>query len=180
MKTFKLLLATAALAVSGSALAGPSYTYADFSYSEALFGTTDAIAVSGSYAVTDQIHLLGSYVDGETDLLSDFDGYSVGVGYNRAMTDNMDLVFRVGYADIDVDLAGSSDVITFEVGPRAMVTDDLELNAAVTYVDSDDLDASLAGLRVGGQLYFDNISVGATVETNEITTALGFNVRYSW
>jgi hypothetical protein len=177
MKNFKLLLATAALAVSGSALAGPSYTYADFGYLQADEGYIDAIAVSGSYAVTDQVHLLGSYIDGDDDGDS-FDGYSVGVGYNMAMTDGMDLVARISYTEYDFDF-GDEDFTAFEIGPRAMVTDNLELNGAITYTDYEN-DDEVTGIRVGGQLYFDNISVGAQAEVDDSDTEIGFNVRYTW
>jgi hypothetical protein len=222
MNNFKLLLATAAMAVSGAAIAGPSYTYVDLGYvqgdgidASSLLGgipneignfESDGFTIRGSKSISDNFHVQASYTDGDslggngTLLGSDYDGYSIGVGYNPAITDSMDLVARIGYSDLDAEFGalvsdllsipeGLTDYsvsgINLEVGPRAMIGDNLELNAAATLFIGEietiagDIDQTDVGLRFGGEYYFGNISLGVDVETGFIDQA-NLHVRYTF
>ena len=73
---------------------------------------------------------------------ADFDAYSLYFGVNPAMTDNVDLVVRVGY---DAGEKKSKNLITgvnnkrenealfLSFGTRAMLSEKFELNAFATY-----------------------------------------------
>ena len=132
MKSINLMVATAAIAVSGTAIAGPSYTYADFGYTVSdSFGNnneTEGLALRGSFGFAEVFHVGGGYIDGEVNggkgsefnedacdanslseairncLPGDTSGYNLYFGFNPAMTENIDLVARIGYSDLENDI----------------------------------------------------------------------------
>jgi len=191
MKKLTLLAATAALALSGVAVAGPSYTYVDGGITIGdSFGDnseTEGLALRGSFGFADIFHVGGGYGQGDLDggkseSCFDVTSYNLYFGVNPAITENMDLVSRIGYAKSELDADGFNDLelsgLWLEVGPRAMVGEKLELNAAVTLFtgeveetsgctncDKDDLNEF--GFRVGGEYYFTPaFSVGLDSEMN--------------
>jgi hypothetical protein len=145
----KLILGLAAFAVSGLAMAGPSWTYGEVGYVRADSGddNTDAFQLKGSFGFADKFHVQAKYYDGENGDIGnngeDFDGYEIRLGINPAVTDNTDFVFQVGYMDMSQErgsnaIAGSlkdvdSDGYILTVGLRSMLTDQLEISG---YVDS--------------------------------------------
>jgi|GEM_PF-2577185 len=207
MKMIKLVLATAALAVSCAAIAGPSYTYVDAGITLADgFGDnseTEGLALRGSFGFADIFHVGGGYGQGDLDggkSESGFDvtSYNLYFGVNPAITENMDLVSRIGYAKSELDADGFNDLelsgLWLEVGPRAMVSEKLELNAAVTLFtgeveetsgcggscDKDDLNEF--GFRVGAEYYFTPaFSVGLDSEVKGLFgDAVNIHGRWSF
>ena len=200
MKSINLVVAAAALAVSGAAIAGPSYTYADLGFTVGdSFGNnndTDGYAIRGSFGFADVFHVGGGITDGDVDGGkgsggADNSGYNVYVGFNPAMTENLDLVARIGYFDEEFKFDGGKEEATgvsFEIGPRAMVSDNLELNAAVSLLLGEDKDGgvkedfTLVAYRVGGEYYFTpalSLGLDAAVASGNQSEA-NIHVRYSF
>ncbi|MGI9292066.1 MAG: hypothetical protein ACR2QG_12430 [Gammaproteobacteria bacterium] len=149
-----LILALAGMAVSGLAVAGPNWTYADIGYNRADSGDeeTDGFQLQGSFGFADKYHVQATYFDGEVggnggaNSNPDYDGYRISLGINPAVTDNTDFVFQIGYFDLeeddsDVDGDDSVDGYELRVGLRSMLTDNVEIfgyvNTAIGEADCD-------------------------------------------
>jgi len=171
----KAILALAATAVTGTAVAGPSWTYVDLGYlrSSSISNDIDGYEVAGSIGFADMWHAQASYgtqeVDGGGVEIDKY--YSVNVGVHPAITDNTDFVADVGYTKWDIENGNSPKVYTLGLGVRSMLTEKMELSALLT-TQSGDLDAGanddLTNIvpELGGQYFFtDNVSV---------------NVAYAW
>ena len=209
MKKISLVLATAALAVSGAAIAGPSYTYVDIGYvvapgadevridangTSVVDTATTGYTLRGSFGFADIFHVGAGYADGEVGggkgintvagIGTDTTAYNLYFGFNPAMTDNVDLVARIGYSFDEGKVAGSPNTGTVEstaaflqAGTRAMVSEKFELNAFATYVDGEtELKTSLitstvkadyedVTFSVGGVYYFTPM-ISAGVDVN--------------
>lgn len=175
----KAMIALAAMAVTGTAVAGPSWTYADFGYNRSTSGSedTDGYSIRGSLGFADIWHVGASWIDGEVaggkgSGGADTDGYELTVGVHPAVSDTTDLVFEISYADADVDTAsvsGSGDGYALTSGLRSMWTENLEINAAVSVVDASvdgcsSCDSTSIVVGAGGQyLFTDNVGVGVDV-----------------
>jgi len=173
----KAILALAVMAVSGTAVAGPSWTYLDFGYLRASSGDedTDGYQLRGSIGFADMWHAQLEYLDGEADGGKgsggdDVDGYNIIVGANPAVNDTTDLVFDLSYFDYDAeDTSGEAGIDGYGLGTgvRTMWTDALELNAGVWVLSGDvegSGDVTEVVVRVGGNYAFtDNIVVGAEI-----------------
>ena len=190
----KAILALAAMAVSGTAVAGPAWTYIDFGYLRAASGDedTDGYIVRGSIGFADMWHAQLDYTDAEiaggkgSSGGADTDGYVLTVGANPAVNDTTDLVFDLSYFDSDLDTSSgenSADGYGLGVGLRSMWTDALEVNAGVEVVSGDwDIGGDFTDIivTVGGNYAFtDNIVVGAEVANGDGNTA-NFFARYQF
>ncbi|MEE4184613.1 MAG: hypothetical protein V2J12_02465 [Gammaproteobacteria bacterium] len=198
----KIILASAALALSTSAMAGPKWTYADLGYvvGSSVEEDTDGYGIRGSFGFADIWHVRGGYSDfevqgGDDKGGLDVDGFNAYVGVNPALTENTDFVFEVGYSDFDLGQNDSADGISLVVGLRSMFTDNLELNAFVE-TSSGDIDfgggssEDFTEVRAtfGGQYFFtENVGVGVDVSVggNSSTAAVlgnsaNFYARYSF
>ncbi|MDP6538099.1 MAG: outer membrane beta-barrel protein [Planctomycetota bacterium] len=189
LRTCAALLLTGALAAEAAAQdpnATFSYTYLDLVYqTEDVDGFDDdatAIAVDGAYALSDSIHLLASYADGEIEFLGagiSLDTLTVGVGYNSALGDRTDLYLRARYVDAEAEALGLSigeDGFSVAAGLRFMAAERLELGAAVRHLD---LGGSDTGL-VAQAIYYatDQIGLGAGMAASDESTALSLGLRF--
>ena len=141
-----LILALAGMAVSGLAVAGPSWTYFDAGYNRADSGDdeTDGFQLEGSFGFADKYHVQATYYDGEVGGSGgsgdnpDYDGYRLAAGINPAVTDGTDFVFQIGYFDLEEDDTGlrddSVDGYDLRVGLRSMLTDNVEIFGYVNTV----------------------------------------------
>ncbi len=177
----KAMIAVAALAATGTATAGPAWTYIDLGYIQSstaeAVGTEDSTGydLAGSIGFGDMWHAQASWGNQETDSagggsLIDVDVYELRAGVHPAITDNTDFVADIGYTKWDVNGGGKPDAYDIRIGVRSMLADNFEVNATLA-AQSGDLDASGTDFdnlipTVGGQYFFsDNISV---------------NLEYSW
>jgi len=181
----KLILALAAFALSGVAVAGPSWTYVDLGYVRADSGDNDADAygIAGSFGFGELFHVNAVWVDGTDSDDDDFDSYRIGAGLHPAVTDDTDLVLEIGYATISSDdFSNDPSWVDLTLGVRSMITDRFELNAAiVTAVGDDDIGGAdgftEVGINIGGQYFFnDAISINV-VGSDEVVK---FGVRWSF
>jgi len=169
----KAILASAALAFSGAALAdGPAWTYLDLGVvatESAGDDTSKGLRASGSFGV-DLFHFSGSYaVINDAIPNDDYDVFRIAAGIHPAITDSTDMVLELGYSSGSYDDASAEpDGIDLTAGVRSMITDSFELNAAAVlfYGSSDtggDDDLQDVGLRIGGQYFVtDNVSINVT------------------
>jgi len=196
----KLIIALAALAVSGAAVAGPKWTYVDVGYVTADAGneSTNGYAIRGSYGFADVWHAGAGYsaidfaggsgkVGGE-----DADGYNIYVGVNPALTDDIDFVADLGWQSTEVTINSGqkldSDQIFVRAGPRAMITDAFEIHTYVSlgWGSADnvsppgtDSDKSDVAVELGGAYYFTpNWSLGLDVSLESDNVA-DLYVRWS-
>jgi hypothetical protein len=163
------------MAMSSLAFAeGFNYTYVQASY-----GTIDAddpvfvddgdgLGLNGSFGITDNLNIVGSYQTIDFDAFGDADQWSIGLGVHTPITEMMDVVADVSYLKIDGDVLGipfDDDGFGLTVGVRANVTSLIEVNAGISYVDLDS----------GG----DDTGFGAGVLFN-VTDMIALGLAGSW
>jgi len=202
----KVLITLAALALSGTAMAGPSWTYVDLGYVTGDSGdeTTDGLALRGSFGFGSLWHIQADVVTSEanggkgTTGGSDNTGYVLRGGIHPAVTDNTDFVLDVAYSATEVDdgSGGSTpepNSIDLRTGVRSNIGQ-LELRSFVTLAFGDtDLGGGATDFRsvnytVGGQYNFNDAwSVGtdATVGNSSASNGgtgdlLNLYVRWSF
>jgi hypothetical protein len=178
----KLLLTMAALALSTSAIAGPSWTYVDLGFvvgdgsdDEDLTG----YGLRGSFGFGDLWHIQADVAQFEQNggkgnagppAGTDNTLYTIRGGIHPAVTDNTDFVLDISYSGAE-DESGTAKVKPKEYGIRTGVRSNignLELRTFIALVSRDndqDGDASSTVLRIvptiGGQYNFsDAWSVG--------------------
>lgn len=183
-------LAAGCLLAAGTALAdGPDYTYGQLGYVNIDVDDVDVdgdgFSLGGSVAITDMIHLLGSYEDGELDgggVDADLSRLRLGGGVNFAVTPTTDLVGTLYYVNYELDGPGPIDAdedgFGLTGGVRSMLTPALELNGAIRYEDlGGDIDDETS-LLVGGVYSFTPaFGAYASAEFGDDITEIGVGVR---
>ena len=175
----KFILVLAAMAVSGVAVAGPSWTYGQVDYGRADSGDEDSenYRLMGSFGFADKYHVQASYFDGEVEggdpTGYDFDGFSFILGVNPAVTDTTDFVFQILYFDYDIDFGSSSDDSVdgygLGTGLRSQVTENVELHSTVWAISGDEDSGSSSSdftdiqVVAGGQYMFTE-NIGLTID----------------
>jgi len=188
-KRVALFLATSLTGLACLADEGPRYTYVEAAYSQVDFDNFnnadgDQFGVGGSLALTDMVHLFGSYAAGEVDAgrngpSIDTTSAAAGIGLNYAVEPTIDVIGRVSYVYAKAE-AGNFDVddsgLGLSVGVRAMIRPNVELNGDINYVDFGD--SSDTSLDLGAVFNFTEIiamTVGASF--GEDITSYGIGVR---
>jgi hypothetical protein len=131
---------------AASAAQGLNYNYVEAGYGRVDIDSPDVdgdgFVLGGSFAVSDQFHLFGSYQTADFDFGIDFTQFDLGLGFNTPITDMVDVVATVSYEYVEVDASGfgSADDNGFGlgVGLRALVSPQVELHGGVEYVDLSD------------------------------------------
>jgi Ax21 family sulfation-dependent quorum factor len=147
-----------ALPLAASA-ADLDYSYLEGGYVD--FGVSDGPdaegwLIGGSAAITDHVHLYGSYLQADIDNSNIFeaDVARFGVGWNTGISDNSDLVVRANYLDLGSNFPGAdSDGYEAEVGVRSGFSERFETYAAAGYIDSGRGSGDLYG-KLGAQYKF--------------------------
>ena len=174
-----LLLAATPLA----AQADLSYSYVDLNWvnleadSDALGIDEDAdgFGLSGSVGFGESFFGFVDYRTVEGDVFGtdfDIDQASVGIGGHYGISDNADLVGRVGYTQFDASVSGfgSEDIDGFllSVGARGQLGDSFELEGHIVYTDLGDDGGDDTSFVVAGRYYFtERFAVGAGLETGD-------------
>lgn len=162
-----LALATASFAASAGDL---SYNSVELGYQRTDIddlGEGDGFALNGSVALSESLHLFGGYArqseetSGDVRLDVDLNTYRVGLGYNLALSERLDLVARGAYERVHGDVRATNGVESFsadgkadgysaEVGVRGLLADNFEGWAFAGYADVSSINA-----------------LGETIETDE-------------
>jgi Ax21 family sulfation-dependent quorum factor len=155
-KALFLAAALAGLTAVASAQAGDlSYSYFEAGYLRADpdgFDSESGFGLRGSGALTDHWHVFGAYESIDVNSF-DLTRSRIGLGYNTAISDNIDFYGRVSYVNYDFDSFGDENGWGAEVGIRGAVSPHFEASAGLRYenLDNDD-DTSLV---LGGQYKFN-------------------------
>jgi len=191
MKSIKLIAAAAALTISSVAVAGPSYTYIDggivVGQSTGDDSETQGLALRGSFGFANIWHVGADLVGGEVNggkkdnkaTGADATAYALYVGLNPAMTENLDLVVRLGIAGGEEKfLVNGADVkdeyseIYLQAGPRGMIGEKFEWSVLAnigageyeTSTKQEKDDFRNVGAQAGAAYYFTpNMSLGLDV-----------------
>ena len=174
------------MAMSGLAFAdGFSYTYVQATYGSvdvddpSFTKDGDGLGLNGSFGITDNLHIVGSYQTTDFDTLGDADQWSAGLGVHSSLTEILDVVADVSY--VNVDVPGSvldDDGFGLMVGVRANVTSLIEVNGGITYVDlTDGGDDTGFG---GGVLFnlTDSLSLGLAAELGDDVSEYSATARW--
>ena len=145
----------------------------DYNYFSICYGTTDfddinvdgdGFGVEGSYALNNDYHVFGSYESAGLDFGVDATTFSAGLGYNRGMTETVDLVARLSYEYIEFDAPGIGDVddsgIGLGLGLRIAASNELELNAGIEHIDYSDSGGDTGFAAAGLYNFTDTFSLG--------------------
>ena len=176
----------AAAPFAASAADGVSYNYVQGGYT-ATNGDADAkgYSIDGSVAVHPNLHIFGGYTAQNVDHSSiDVDEWRIGLGYNRELSKNVDLVSRIAYdrlkADAGNGLRASVNGYNAEVGVRGAVTPHFEAYAMAGYEDHKQIDGNAYG-RLGAQVKFNqNWSVDGNVKFANGDTQWTVGPRFTW
>lgn len=159
MKMKKLITVLTCVALglfssAGFAGKGLDYSYAEIGYvnidSDAADG--DGFGINTSYAALDNVHVKLGYArlfdDGPGEDL-DVNRFTVGVGGNFSVAENVDLTGSLNYVDIEGTQSSNDkmDGYLVDIGIRAKVTKKVELNATVGSLHLEDEDNT--GFSVG-------------------------------
>ena len=181
MKRTVLFAAIAAAFVPGVVLADMNYTNLEVNYLDLDAGNSvsgDGFEIGGSWELSDQFHLFGSWQDQSYDGGADGDVMELGGGWNHSFTDTLDFVGTLSY--LDADFGGASDDgLAIGGGIRSRLGDSFEVDAGLKYVDFDS--DSDTGLQLGARYYFnDTMALGASIDDNDNfdTFRLGFRWEF--
>ena len=173
----------AALPFAASAADGLSYTYVEGGYTATNTdgGDADGWAIKGSGAIAPNFHVFGEFDQQEIDNTNiDIDHFRVGVGYNRGITANTDLLTRVAYEKFDAGQGLDFDGYSVEAGVRSGLTKNWEGYVLAGYEDGSDFDGDFYG-RIGTQVKFNpNWSAAADVKLIDGDTQWFVGPRFSW
>jgi len=162
--------------------AEPRYTYVEAGYFNFDLDDVnvdgDGFNVGGSLALTDLIHVVASYSDGETDQFNlDFSELDLAVGLNYRLQPGLDVVGRVGYVDTEVENF-DDDGYSLEGLLRWMANEQLELDAGVKYVDLDDSGSDTAFQVAALYSIMPNLALGAGLSVSDDVTQWTLGGRY--
>ena len=121
----------------------------------------DGLVIGGSYGITDELYLFGSYEEQDFDFGIDGDVLMLGAGFYTGISQDLDFVADLAYVDAEVSTGfGSADESGYAIraGIRSRLSDAVELDAGLRYVDIDDSDTLIG---VSGRYYFnESVAVG--------------------
>lgn len=174
-------LAAGLFAFAGAAQAtNLNYDYLEIGYAKVDFDDVDedltALSIGGSFLVSEDIYLFGSYTDGETDKFAggrlETTAYTLGIGYRYGVGPQTDFNFAAAFEGAEVEGAGnlsflgsdSENGYSLSIGARHLVAPEFELGLDVTYVDIGDEDDTV--LTAGGLWHI----------TDVVAVALGYAV----
>ena len=187
------ILATATLtSISTHAEEAPEWNYVEGSIEMLSLdgaGSLDPLGfgLSGSYLVTDNI-----FVDGSYNRLSDDAGgvdwdlttLDLNIGYRYGVTKSTDVYASLGYLSFDVDTrsrfgsgGGNDDGYAVKIGTRSRLTDQFEVDLYAYQERFDDYSDNKFGLS--GHYYLnDEFAIGAAIETDGDNEQTSLSVRY--
>jgi hypothetical protein len=165
--------------------AGPTYNYLDASYLSVDVDngpTLDGFGVGGSFALTENFHVLAKYGEVSKSPWT-LTSSGVAIGWNHSLNNITDFVARAGWEHGRVKLSGfgseSDNGWSVEAGVRSMLTPQFELNGFISHIDIFDGDDQ--ALSVGGVYYFTPaVGLGAGVSFSDDATGWQVGVRFAF
>ncbi|MEO6079509.1 MAG: hypothetical protein ABIQ86_07010 [Steroidobacteraceae bacterium] len=192
MRKYIALGTLMALGVGGSAVAAEGFSYNNLEVSyvltevDALNLEGDGFAIGGSVAFNDHVFGFSSINDIDYDSGSgiSISVISLGVGFNWAVAQNLDLVSGLSYEHLKLKISGvgsaSDDGVGVNVGLRGRLGDRVELTSGVKYSDFGH-DVNDFTWSIGGRYYFTrNFAAGIDLSDNDDGTSWNFALRYDF
>ena len=190
MKTLKALLGAVLLAAMPLAAQADdmSYSYIDLAYAEANLDPGpdgDGFALRGSVGFAENFFAFAEYASYDFPASIDADLYNIGLGGRLGISDNADLVGRVGYAHAKADAPGVSSVsdsgYLVSAGIRGRVAEGFELEGNVIYTDFGGTGGDDTALSVGGRYFFTpQLAVGAEYQASDDVDQWFAGVRFAF
>lgn len=187
MRILLKLLALLSLALASAAHAETlSYTYVDAGIlsTELDDGDLDGEGpfVRGSLAVHTNAFLFAELSDIGYD--SDVDGFTwaIGAGGRVPLTNQFDLVGKLGYVHVDLDVPGndiSDSGYLVSALVRAFVVDKLELEGGIRHVNMDEFDSDTSLVAEGRYFFTSRIAGGVHLQAGD-NTAFGIHARFAF
>lgn len=161
-----------------------SYSNVDLSYIntdiDGLGPSLDGFDVRGSIGFAGNYFAFADY-SSQSVSGNDLDQTAVGLGGHYGLSDNLDLVGRVGWFQADVSPGSSEDGYLVTAGLRGKAGDKVELEGAVIYTDLGGSNGDQTTLAVGGRYYFtDTFALGAEFQHNDDSSSWLAGVRINF
>lgn len=182
-----LLMAGASISPAGAA-DKLSYNYVEAAYISAslqddVFDVNgNGFGVAGSFSITDDFHVIASYSDLDFDFDISSKSYEIGLGYNHALADAVDLFADVTYvsAEVSQDWLGSYDDNGYglSLGVRGMASDKIELYGSVDYIDLSDSGSDTSISAGIGYYLTDKFQLGGSYTNNNDGNSYSIGVRF--
>ena len=186
MKFAKIILGSLMLAIAPlAALAeGMNYSYIDLAYVETdidgVSQSADGFAARGSASFAENFFAFGEY---STQSASGFDveAIGVGIGGHYGLSENFDLVGKLGWFQVDPSGGGSNDGYLIDAGVRGRVADSVEFDAGARYTDLGGGIGDNTAFYVGGRYHFNEMwAVGAEYQSGDDSSSWLAGVRISF
>ena len=141
----------------------------------------DGFALSGSYAIADNMYVIAGYSDSDYDFGLDGTLLNLGVGFYTGLKEDLDFVADLSYLDAEVAGSGGSvdeDGYSIRAGVRARINPSLELEGGLVLIDLTDSDT---GFRGTARYYFnDEFAVFGSLQDIDNETSFNIGVRYEF
>jgi len=195
------LAATAALAVSGAAMAdNPSWTFVGLKggIAESPTGGEETsnyrFGAEGSAELFNILHIGGEYTAGNIEaddaagvqiVDSDLDVWQIVFGSHVSVSDSADLYLHGIFGNVDLDDGDDSDIYGGAVGARVMLTDRAEIGVGVEALEVDETSTQEISSFAGGRYSFtDLFSVGVEAKVDNARffgeNSIEADVRFSF
>jgi Outer membrane protein beta-barrel domain len=144
----------------------------------------DTLMLSGSLAVTDNVHVFADFSTTDFDFDVDATTIRVGGGWNQGISESADFIARLAYLQAEVETPfGDDDEDGFDVGVglRSAFAPNLELEGFIDYVDLGGDDSGDTQFSGAARYFFTpQFAVGAQVGIGDDTLSYGLTARYNF
>lgn len=164
-----------------------SYSYVDLGYTEADLDSVadgDGFSVRGSIGFAEDFFAFAEYATFGFPASVDLDQIAVGLGGRLGITENVDLVGRVGYTELDLTVpglgSGDADGYLVSAGIRGRITEGFELEGHAVHTDLGSNVGDSTAFVVGGRYFFtENFAAGAEYRTGDDLGGADLDVIYA-
>lgn len=177
-----LMLAAASVATQAQDM---SYSYVDVGYVESDVDdapSADGFGVRGSAAFAENWFVFGEYSSQDLGP-AEIDQFAVGFGGRYGLTQEMDLVGRVGYVDGEASAGPFTidvDGYLLSVGLRGQIGEGFELEGRIDHVDLGD-DGDDTSIAIAGRYFFTEMfAIGAELSSSDDVDTIFAGVRFSF
>jgi len=122
-----------------------SYSFLQLSYTKADFdnfaGDADGLGISGSIAISPNIHIFGGYAGLDIADNAEATGWNIGMGLNTPLSNLIDIYARLSWQSTEVPVPGpipgtnNDDGLGFGGGLRVGANEWIEVYGGLTYLD---------------------------------------------
>lgn len=178
-----LLLATSIPAVANDSI---SYDWFELNagYQDADFGGFTALALTGSYSLSDSIYVTGGIArSAHTSInLAKATAFGANLGYHAPLSGATDFYAELGLGYVNPKVGDGETTYNMVVGTRSIFSDNIEVITDLGYYDG--FDSSIDGafsLGVSGLYKFNDnqaIRVGTSITEGDLGGEIGFRYNF--